>query len=101
MTAKKKTAAKAPRTLVKYTTYPFGGQDPIMDVLHRVKISTNKTDTELTAATKVAPGTLRNWWKKKTKRPQFATVAAVANALGITELPITEDKRKALVKGDT
>lgn len=39
-------------------------------------------------ASGVARQTLDKWYKRETKRPQFSTIAAVAKALGKTNIPL-------------
>ena len=78
---------------VRYTTYPFVDRDPILDFIETIKIRSGLTDRQVAEASKVSRSTLGNW-RHKTKRPQFATVAAAANALGVSHLPITSEGRK-------
>lgn len=60
-----------------YRTYHFSGKDPaIVDVLKVV--GDDKTTSE---KSNVSRSTLRNW-RGKTRRPQFATLQAVAIANG-------------------
>jgi hypothetical protein len=69
-----------PRVLKPYGTYKFSGQDPatgkVLDELDGEKISA------IASASGVSPSTFMNWRKKKTKRPQFATLNAALRAVG-------------------
>jgi len=84
----------------KYTTYIVtSGQDPIIGVLKVAKNASKIKLSEIAENSKggVAAGTLGRWFNGHTKRPQFATVAAAAGALGIDNLPITPAGRKELL----
>jgi transcriptional regulator with XRE-family HTH domain len=65
-----------------YRGYLFIDKDPVIDVI-RTKVQDSKQKVAHVAHDSgVSPTTLGNWFGGKTKRPQFATVAAVAGALG-------------------
>jgi transcriptional regulator with XRE-family HTH domain len=81
---------------IRYTTYNFVDKDPVIDVLRTAKREAKVNNKELSVKSNVSASTLGNWFGGKTKRPQFATVAAVAVALGMTELPLTSEGRKLL-----
>lgn len=81
---------------LKYKAYPFVDKDPIIDVLRTIKRDARMKDSQITAAGGPTTGTLRNWFGGKTRRPQFATVAAAAVAMGATSLPLTSEGRKKL-----
>lgn len=78
----------------KYTTYNWSDHDPIIDVLDTARQSAKMTTAKITEKSRVAPTTMTNWWSRKTKRPQMSTVAAVAVALGMDNLPITAEARR-------
>ena len=84
------------RGFIRYKAYLFTEKDPIIDVLRTLKRDAEMKDSEIHEAGGPAIGTLRNWFGGKTRRPQFATVAAVAIALGQTSLPLTPEGRKKL-----
>lgn len=90
--AKAKKAASKPHGFIRYTTYNFVDKDPIIDVLRTEKQRLVVSDQRLSNDTKVSISTLRNWFVGKTKRPQFATVAAVGAALGMQVLPIKNNR---------
>jgi len=86
-----------PRGFIRYKAYPFQEKDPILSVLWAIKRNQKIKDSEIKAAGGPATGTLRNWWPDgKTRRPQFATVAAAAIAMGLSDLPITSEGRQKL-----
>lgn len=86
------------RGFLRYKAYPFTDKDPIIDVLRTIKRDTEMSDTEIKDAGGPTTSTLRNWFKGNTRRPQFATVAAAAVAMGATNLPLTSEGRSK-VKG--
>lgn len=71
-------------------------KDPIIDVLRTLKRDTEMTDSQIMGGGGPTTSTLRNWFKGNTKRPQFATVAAAAAAMGATSLPLTSEGRQKL-----
>jgi len=86
------------RGFLRYKAYPFVDKDPVIDVLRTLKRDTDMSDGEITAGGGPTTSTLRNWFKGKTRRPQFATVAAAAVAMGATSLPLTSEGRQKLKK---
>jgi len=65
-----------------YPTYLFGDHDPILDQIDTLIADSGMKLAEVAVRSHVADGTLINWRKRKTKRPQFATVKAVVRAMG-------------------
>lgn len=63
-----------------YRTYMFKDKDPVIDHL-RTAMNGHKW-SKVSTDSGVSVGTLSNWFVGETKRPQFATVAAVARSLG-------------------
>lgn len=84
------------RGFLRYKAYPFTDKDPIIDVLRTIKSDTGMKDSQIAEAGGPTSATLRNWFKGRTRRPQFATVAAAAVAMGKTNLPLTSEGRKKL-----
>lgn len=70
------------RALRRYKTYPFSGKDPIIATLKRAAQGKKLSEIALTSG--VSAATLAAWFSGPTKRPQFATVKAVATALGLS-----------------
>lgn len=90
--------AKVTRGFLRYKAYSFVDKDPIIDVLRTIKRDAEMSDVGITANGGPATGTLKGWFGGKTRRPQFATVAAAAVAMGETSLPLTSEGR-AKIKG--
>lgn len=87
------------RGYLRYKAYPFVEKDPIIDVLRTLKRDSSMSDTQVRDAGGPTTSTLRNWFKGATRRPQFATVAAAAVAMGADNLPLTSEGRQKLKKG--
>ena len=69
-------------TMNLYRTYSFRNKDPVIDKLRTIKKDTGFTNTEICEASGVSETTLYNWFDGKTRRPQHATIMAVAHAMG-------------------
>ena len=65
-----------------YTSYLFRDKDPVIDVMRGVVEDANMSYQDVRDESGVSKSTIRNWFHGKTRRPQFATVAAVAGACG-------------------
>jgi hypothetical protein len=67
-----------------YRTYNFIDKDPIIDRLRTVlqDEGLEKKRHIVSRLSGVAPATLANWFEGATKRPQHATLAAVATSVG-------------------
>jgi transcriptional regulator with XRE-family HTH domain len=63
-----------------YKTYSFRDKDPCIDQLRTPAKAVKYS--EIAAKSGVSEGTLRNWFHGTTRRPQHASVMAVARALG-------------------
>lgn len=63
-----------------FKSYVFRQTDPVLDALMPM-LRSHKV-SQLNEMSGVSKATIRNWKKKKTRRPQFATVSAVALATG-------------------
>jgi transcriptional regulator with XRE-family HTH domain len=88
-----------------YPSYLFKDHDPVLDAIDTLIADRGETFAKIERASGVTATTLSNWRKRKTKRPQFATVKAVARALGadviITDIPeatAADFKRARLVR---
>lgn len=67
-----------------YRTYQFKDKDPVIDQIRTLLednglTGKNKTVHEISG---VSQATLHNWFKGTTRRPQYATIAAVSSSLG-------------------
>jgi len=79
--------AKPSRTLKVYRSYNFIDKDPIIDFA-RTHVYAHGGPSKVARDSDVAPTTLYNWFHKKTRRPQFATVAAVLLACGESHIDL-------------
>jgi transcriptional regulator with XRE-family HTH domain len=71
-----------------YKSYVFKTKDPVIDRLRTIIADQGVTNTYIETHSGVTSATLRNWFEGATLRPQFATVAAVAAALGYDMVPV-------------
>jgi len=74
--------AKHRPALKLYKSYMFTEKDPIIDVVRTIVEDSHRPFARIERDSGVTGQTLRNWFMGPTKRPQFATIAAVARALG-------------------
>lgn len=65
-----------------YKSYNFVDKDPIIDELRTMIQATEISYKEIERRSGVATATLNAWFKGRTKRPQAATVRAVARCMG-------------------
>jgi DNA-binding phage protein len=80
------------RTLFRYRTYNFVDKDPVIDQLRTAMEDTAHTIGHLSDESGVSTTTLYNWFDGETRRPQFATVAAVATAMGVRSIAFSNGK---------
>lgn len=75
--------AKQPqRTINFYRSYNFTDKDPVIDSVRTIVQDEDVSHADIHRMSGVTPGTLHNWFDGPTKRPQYATIAAVVRALG-------------------
>lgn len=72
----------AKRGFTNYRSYSFIDKDPVIDSLRTAVSQSKMSYRELHEQSDVAVTTMYNWFHGKTRRPQFATVAAVIRATG-------------------
>ena len=65
-----------------YPTYLFKDHDPIIDAVMTVIQDAKMSFAQVGHESGVSVTCLRNWNSRRTKRPQFATIAAVTRACG-------------------
>lgn len=65
-----------------YKTYAFKDKDPIIDALRTAIADSGVSYEEIHERSGVAETTLFAWFYGLTRRPRYATVAAVAGAIG-------------------
>jgi len=68
--------------LKPYRSYVFRTKDPVIDILRTAVKDSGLSYVKLSEASGVSAGTLSNWFSGPTKRPQFASVNAIARSLG-------------------
>lgn len=68
--------------LKPYRTYVFRDKDPIIDKTRTLVEDVGISYQAISDQSGVSTTTISNWFGGKTRRPQFATVNAVAMALG-------------------
>ncbi len=88
---------KSHRTMIGYKTYNFRDKDPIIDVMRTAIKVADMTYTEVAESSGVSASTLTGWFRGITRRPQFATVNAVAIAIG-KELVLMSSKHSKPAK---
>lgn len=65
-----------------YSSYNFRDKDPVIDVLRTVRDDNKLRISDLVEGSGVSATTFYNWFDGKTRRPQFATVAAATRFMG-------------------
>lgn len=75
-----------------YKSYSFTDKDPIIDRLRTIIRDEKIEHSDLADQSGVSLQTLYNWFHGETKRPQFATVAAVVRSMGY-ELEVVRGKK--------
>lgn len=80
--------AKKKRGFIGYRTYAFVDKDPIIDWERTVVAKSGLSYSEIADKSNVSKTTIRNWFHGKTRKPQFATIAAVALACGVRHLDL-------------
>ena len=73
----------AKRTIITpYRTYMFKNKDPAIYKIKTILADSGESYSDVHEASGVSITTLTNWFSGNTRRPQFATLNAVARALG-------------------
>jgi transcriptional regulator with XRE-family HTH domain len=70
------------RTISQYLTYSFVDKDPIIDRMRSMLDDEHASYTDVHEKSGVSVNTMRQWFDGKTRRPQYATIVAVARSLG-------------------
>lgn len=66
----------------QYRTYRFRDKDPVIDKIRTLVQDSKETYTTISEESGVSTATMHNWFMGETRKPQFATVNAIARALG-------------------
>lgn len=69
-------------SLKLYKSYNFVDKDPVIDVVRTIIDDSGMKQKKISAESNVSLSTIQSWLKGRTKRPQFATVAAVVRCCG-------------------
>ena len=72
----------AKKKFAGYATYNFVDKDPVIDELRTIVSDEKASYADIHATSGVSVNTLYNWFNGGTRRPQHATIMAVARALG-------------------
>ena len=70
------------RQIPFYKSYNFKDKDPCIDLLRGAVDQSGMSYLAIHEKSSVSVSTLRNWFEGETRRPQFATVNAVARSIG-------------------
>jgi len=65
-----------------YRSYNFRDKDPVIDRIRTIVQDEGLKYKDIERLSSVKAQTLTNWFEGETKRPQYATIAAVTSALG-------------------
>lgn len=80
---KKKSERPKPR---RYTFYPWTSRDPIVRLTN--ELLEGQKSAAVSRKSGVAPSTIANLKKLKTRRPQFTTIAGIWGSQGKRTIPI-------------
>lgn len=70
------------RRTLTYRSYNFVDKDPVIDRIRTIVEDEGLSYAEIHVISGVASTTLHNWFEGETRRPQYATIAAVTSSLG-------------------
>lgn len=87
--------AEAKRKLRPYRSYFFKERDPILDKVMLIRENSGMTDTQVAEESGLSKSTISNW-ETRTRRPQFATIAAFLGVHGIDILDLIKVKRRSV-----
>jgi len=68
--------------LALYRSYNFVDKDPVIDRIRTIVQDEGLSYKDIHVISGVSTATLTNWFDGETRRPQYATVAAVTSSLG-------------------
>jgi transcriptional regulator with XRE-family HTH domain len=69
-----------------YKSYPIKDKDPVIGRLRKMLENEGLTYKEVSDLSGVSLQTFYNWFDGPTRRPQYATVMAIAGALGYKQV---------------
>jgi hypothetical protein len=77
-----------------YKSYSFEEKDPVIDRCRTAIEDSGWSYSRISQESGVSTACLHEWFNGKTRRPQFATVAAVFSSLGYDLLPVARGSAK-------
>jgi transcriptional regulator with XRE-family HTH domain len=77
-----KAARSAKRDGFTYRSYNFVNKDPVIDKVRTIVQDEGLAHSDIAKLSGVGASTLNNWFEGETRKPQYATIAAVVTALG-------------------
>lgn len=79
-----KTNGKHPKRgpLQLYRSYVFKDKDPVIDRIRTIVSDEGLSYKDIHIISGVSTATMHNWFEGETRRPQYATIAAVTSSLG-------------------
>jgi transcriptional regulator with XRE-family HTH domain len=86
------------RSLGVYKSYNFKNKDPAIDELRTVVKDEGVSYQQISDASGVSSGTMYNWFHGATRRPQHASIMAVARAMGYDYQLVKEGKSLIVAK---
>lgn len=92
-------APKASTGLKLYKSYMFQDKDPIIDRMRTMLDDEGVKQNEACVLSGLSPSTLHNWFKGDTKRPQFATIMALARSVGYDLQLVKPERRTSPTRG--
>src|SRR5215467_3375129 len=80
------------RTIGLYRSYVFKDRDPVIDAFVALRADAKMSYAQVRNEGGPSTTTLSAWERGKTKRPQHATIAAAASAVGATGIMFNSGK---------
>lgn len=75
-----------------YRSYNFVDKDPVIDRIRTIVEDEGLSYGEIHIISGVSATTLTNWFDGETRRPQYATIAAVTHSLGYKQEFVKSEK---------
>ena len=83
-----------------YKTYPFRGKDPVLNLVMTAAKEGGHKWKDISKTSGVSINTLYNWSPKGTvSRPKFATIQAVAHAIGYDLMLVKSNRQFRVIQG--
>lgn len=88
--------SKKPRGyLSQYRHYVFVDKDPAIDFARTAVEDSGKSYTQISRDSRISPTTLHNWFKGRTRKPQFCTISEVLLTCGVSQIDLRNLVRQA------